>query len=166
MSLWTPGGEHKIPDAQPENATQQASTQTANNQASNSQAQNSNASGTQHANTQADTQTQADAQTLDPKTQQELEEQLAAVRQRVLETPVEIMLAQHLVGLYEIAAIHLSVEDADMTAAKVAIDAMSGMVEAVKGQLGDAAEPVESMLHQIRMAYVNASGVTTTDGEA
>ena len=99
----------------------------------------------------------ADPQALDPEVRAELEAQMAEVRQRILETPVEAMVVQHLIGLFEIAAIHLNAENPDLSSVRLAIDAMDGALSAAEGRLGDAEEAMQSMLHQARMAYVQVS---------
>ena len=98
-----------------------------------------------------------DPQALDPEVRAELEAQMAEVRQRILDTPVEAMILQHVIGLFEIAAIHLNAENPDLVATRLAIDAMDGALDATKGRLGDAEEAAQSMLHQARMAYVQVS---------
>ena len=99
----------------------------------------------------------ADPQALDPEVRAELEAQMAEVRQRILETPVEAMVVQHLIGLFEIAAIHLNAENPDLSSVRLAIDAMDGALSAAEGRLGDAEEAMQQMLHQARMAYVQVS---------
>ena len=99
----------------------------------------------------------ADPQALDPEVRAELEAQMAEVRQRILETPVEAMVVQHLIGLFEIAAIHLNAENPDLSSVRLAIDTMDGALSAAEGRLGDAEEAMQSMLHQARMAYVQVS---------
>ena len=104
-----------------------------------------------------------DPQTLDPSVREELEAQMAEVRQRILETPVEAMIVQHVIGLFEIAAIHLNAENPDLSSARLAIDAMDGALDATEGRLGDAEEAAQSMLHQARMAYVQVSQGSTAN---
>ena len=99
----------------------------------------------------------ADPQALDPEVRAELEAQMTEVRQRILETPVEAMVVQHLIGLFEIAAIHLNAENPDLSSVRLAIDTMDGALSAAEGRLGDAEEAMQSMLHQARMAYVQVS---------
>ena len=45
--------------------------------------------------------------------------EMAAARQRVLEAPADMVVANHAMGLYELAAIHLSEEDPDLAAARL-----------------------------------------------
>ena len=99
----------------------------------------------------------ADPQALDPEVRAELEAQMAEVRQRILETPVEAMVVQHLIGLFEIAAIHLNAENPELSSVRLAIDTMDGALSAAEGRLGDAEEAMQQMLHQARMAYVQVS---------
>ena len=97
---------------------------------------------------------------IDPQAQAEYEARLAEVRQQILNTPIEAMVAQHFVGLFEVGAIHLSVENPDLGAARVAIDSMEAILSVLsqaEGIQDEVVESMDSMLGQIRMAFVQVS---------
>ncbi len=58
-------------------------------------------------------------------------------------------------GLYELAAIHLSADPPNFPEAQVAIDAMTVVVENVlQGRLGDNEPTLVDAVGQLRLAYV------------
>ncbi len=128
-SLWTPGGEHPVDPEQ----------------------------------TGAAPPPGADADPLAGLTDEQRAEaetmvaELAAARQRVLEAPADMVVANHAMGLYELAAIHLSEEDPDLEAARLAIDAMGQLVEGLTGRLGENEPTLKDALTQLRMAFVQRS---------
>jgi hypothetical protein len=83
--------------------------------------------------------------------------EMAQARQRVLEAPPDMVVANHAMGLYELAAIHLSEEDPDLAAARLAIDAMGLLVDNLEGRLGEAEATLKDALAQLRMAFVQLS---------
>jgi hypothetical protein len=83
--------------------------------------------------------------------------EMAQARQRVLEAPAEMVVANHAMGLYELAAIHLSEEEPDLVAARLAIDAMGQLVDGLSGRLGEAEGTLKDALAQLRMAFVQLS---------
>jgi hypothetical protein len=68
-----------------------------------------------------------------------------------------MVVANHAMGLYELAAIHLSEEDPDLAAARLAIDAMGQLVDGLAGRLGEAEVTLKDALAQLRMAFVQLS---------
>ena len=158
MSLWTPSGEHKVPR---DSSGREPSGRAEQDLAGAAQGSAPQASHVGSADTLGPDPYEyldgVDPQALDPGVREELEAQMAEVRQRILDTPVEAMIVQHVIGLFEIAAIHLNAENPDLAAARLAIDAMDGALSATEGRLGDAEEAMQSMLHQARMAYVQVS---------
>lgn len=80
---------------------------------------------------------------------------MAAELQRyLLEAPAEEVVVQHAVGLYELAALHLSQPEPRLDDARLAIDALRGLVEALEGRLGDAGRQLHDLLPQLQMAFV------------
>lgn len=131
-SLWTPGGEHPVePDAAPSDPTSPPMDPEADPLAGLSDEERA----------------QAEA----------MAAEMAAARQRVLEAPADMVVANHAMGLYELAAIHLSEEDPDLTAARLAIDAMGQLVDGLSGRLGEAEATLKDALAQLRMAFVQVS---------
>ncbi|MEY2422657.1 MAG: hypothetical protein QOI95_2724 [Acidimicrobiaceae bacterium] len=76
------------------------------------------------------------------------------VRQQLAAVPAAVVVANHAMGMYELAAIHLSSEPPNFVEAQVAIDAMAAIVEGVKGRLGENEPTLVDALAQLRMAYV------------
>ncbi len=76
------------------------------------------------------------------------------VRRQLSSVPASLVVANHGMGLYELAAIHLSSEPPRFDEAQVAIDALGGILEAVEGRLGDNEPTLRDALGQIRLAFV------------
>jgi hypothetical protein len=134
-SLWTPGGEHPVePDAAPSAPSETTSP-------------GIDPDADPLAGLSDEERAQAEA----------MAAEMAAARQRVLEAPADMVVANHAMGLYELAAIHLSEEDPDLAAARLAIDAMGQLVDGLAGRLGEAEVTLKDALAQLRMAFVQLS---------
>ena len=79
-------------------------------------------------------------------------------RRRVAEAPAEVVVTNHVMGLYELAAIHLSAEQPDLVSAALAIDAVACLVEGLGDRLGEEATTMRDALANIRMAFVEIKG--------
>ena len=88
-----------------------------------------------------------------------------AVREQLAAAPAEIVVANHLMGLYELAAIHLSQQPPKMDEASLAIDAMSAVLDSLAGRLGEAEGTLKDALHQIRLAFVQLGNQEDTPDE-
>lgn len=128
MSLWTPGGEHPVGDERPD------------------------------AGGGPDTpEGMPDFEDLSPEQQEQaraMAAEMAEVQQRIAEAPAADVIANHVMGFYELAAIHLSQEPPNFAQATVAIDAMTSVVESLQGRLGEAEPTLRDGLSQLRMAFV------------
>ena len=80
--------------------------------------------------------------------------ELAEARQRLLEAPVATVLVNHALGIYELAAIHLTADQPKFEEAQLAIDALGGLADATAGRLGDQEQTLREGLHQLRLAFV------------
>ena len=80
--------------------------------------------------------------------------QMADVQRQIAATPAAQLVANHVMGLYELAAIKLSSETPAFNEAQLAIDAMAAVLEAVGPRLGDDRTPLEEGLTQLKMAFV------------
>ena len=132
MSLWTPDGEHPV-DPNPSPAAD-PSDQTGSGE--------------------------FDLDALDPEERaraEALAAELADARNRLAEVPAATVVANHAMGLYELAAIHLGQQPPQLAEASVAIDAMAGMLDATPGRLGENEAVLKEAIHQLRMAYVQLS---------
>ena len=110
----------------------------------------------------------SDFSELSPEEQEQAEAlaaEMAAVRELLAAAPAEIVLANHLMGLYELAAIHLSQQPPKMDEASLAIDAMSAVLDSLEGRLGEAEGTLKDALHQIRLAYVQVGNQESTPDE-
>jgi hypothetical protein len=91
---------------------------------------------------------------LDPDQAAEIEAAMAEARARLADVPAEVVVVNHVMGLYELAAIHLSSDEPDLAAAALAIDSMALLVDGLGDRLGDDAQTMRDALANIRMAYV------------
>jgi hypothetical protein len=140
MSLWTPGGEHEVPRESPPS----------------SQPPGAAATGGRAPRLEGP-EGPIDLDSLSPEQREAAEEmlrQMAEAQQRIAEAPVEAVLANHLVGFYELAAIHLQQQPPNLEAASVAIDAFAAVLERVAGRLGEAEDDLQAMLSNLQMAFV------------
>lgn len=87
----------------------------------------------------------------------ELAAELRRVRAELAATPVADIVANHAVGLWQLAVLHLTPEEgevANLAEAALAIDAMAAIVDALGDRLGESAEALRDALAQLRVAYV------------
>ena len=68
--------------------------------------------------------------------------------------PAHVVVANHAMGLYELAAIHLTRSDPNLAEAVIAIDALGAVVEGLEGRLGEAEATLRDALANIRVAFV------------
>jgi hypothetical protein len=87
-------------------------------------------------------------------TEEEIQAELAEISRQVLETPASIVIANHCVGLFQLAALHLNQRPPNLDEAKLAVDAMGAVVEGLGSRLGDEEQPLRDALTQIRLAWV------------
>ena len=81
-------------------------------------------------------------------------EAMEDVRRQLAEVPAEIVVANHVMGLYELAAIHLSAIPPDLVSAALAIDSVACLVEGLGDRLGEDAPTMRDALGNIRIAFV------------
>jgi hypothetical protein len=75
-------------------------------------------------------------------------------RRRVAEVPAEVVVTNHVMGLYELAAIHLSADEPDLRSAALAIDAVACLVDGLGDRLGPEVGTLRDALANMRLAYV------------
>jgi hypothetical protein len=124
-SLWTPGGEHRVPRSTEAEQQDQAA-----------QAPGGGAE---------------EDESLDEAA---LQAEIDEARARVAEVPAEVVVLNHAMGLYELAAIHLSASPPNLPASALAIDAFACLVEGLGDRMGPDAGTLRDALAQIRMAFV------------
>jgi hypothetical protein len=88
----------------------------------------------------------------------EAEEAMNDARSRLGEVPAEVVVTNHVMGLYELAAIHLSANPPDLAQSALAIDAVACLVDGLGDRLGDDAPTMIDALNNIRLAFVQIKG--------
>ena len=86
--------------------------------------------------------------------EEELEAELADVQRQLLETPASVIIANHAIGLFQLAALHLNQQPPNFVDAQLAIDALGSIVEGLGDRLGPDEEALRDALAQIRLAFV------------
>ena len=81
-------------------------------------------------------------------------EEIEALRAQLARTPPEVVIANHAFGLFELSALHLSLQPPQLDQARLAIDALGALVEGLAGRLGDAEATLNEGLAQLRLAFV------------
>lgn len=89
-----------------------------------------------------------------PEELRQAQEEMDAVREQLLRAPVEVVIANHAMGLWELGALHLSQRPPNLEDAKLAIDALGAIVEGLGGRLGEPEKTLSEGLAEIRMAFV------------
>ncbi|HLM95346.1 MAG TPA: hypothetical protein VK283_03475 [Acidimicrobiales bacterium] len=150
-SLWTPEGEHRIKPAGDDPTTPDPSAAARRGGGGEARSEQIGPE---------------DLDELGPEEQAELASRLDELRHQLLSAPAEVVVANHVYGLFELAAIHLSQRPPGLAPARLAVDAMAALVEGLQGRLGEAERSLQDALAQIRLAFVQISGsATTADGE-
>jgi len=88
-----------------------------------------------------------------------MREELARIRAELADTPVADLVANHAIGLWQLAVLHLTPEagEPNLDEAGLAIDAMAALVESLGDRLGESATPLHEALAQLRIAYVQVT---------
>jgi hypothetical protein len=89
-----------------------------------------------------------------PEEARQAKEELDAMRQQLVQAPVELVVANHAMGLWELAALHLSHKPPQLPQAQLAIDALSALLDGLQGRLGGDEQSLRDGLAEIRMAFV------------
>ena len=101
----------------------------------------------------------------DPAQIAEMEAELRQAQEQLLQVPAAQVVTNHLIGLYELAAIHLRAEPPNLDEARLPIDAMGLIVDNLGDQLPDG-PTLAAALQQIRMAYVDLHGQVAGQDDA
>jgi hypothetical protein len=125
MSLWTPGGEHTPEPERPQPASPAPG-------------------GSEPADLSPEERRQLEA----------MQAEMAEVRAQLLAAPAAVVVANHAMGIYELAALHLTTEAPRLDEASLAIDALAALVDGLAGRLGDAEPTLREALGHLRAAYL------------
>jgi len=88
----------------------------------------------------------------------EAEQAMNEARSRLSGVPAEVVVTNHVMGLYELAAIHLSATPPDLAQSALAIDAVACLVDGLGDRLGEEATTMQDALNNIRLAFVQIKG--------
>ncbi len=110
-----------------------------------------------------------DPEQLDPETADamaEAERAMQEARERLADVPAEVVVTNHVMGLYELAAIHLSATPPDLHQSVLAIDAVACLVDGLGERLGDDHATMRDALNNIRLAFVQIKNQVEADAPA
>ena len=149
VSLWTPGGEHEVPREEGGPTADPTAPDGEMPRLTDEQfAEAAQAAGIDPGSLSAEERERAEQMLM----------QMAQAQAEMLATPIEVLIAHHVMGFYELAVLHLQQPEPDLGQAKTAIDAMAGVVAALPGELGDAEATLHQALQQAQTAYVTLAG--------
>jgi hypothetical protein len=80
--------------------------------------------------------------------------EIAALQRELAEAPAAVVITNHCVGLFQLAALHLNQQPPKFDDAQLAIDALAAVVEGLGSRLGEDEPTLRDALAQIRLAYV------------
>lgn len=91
---------------------------------------------------------------VDPAQAEAMAKELSEARDRLLEAHVADVVVNHAIGLYELAAIHLTADQPNFDETRLAIDALKALVENLKGRLGEGESMLTDALSSLQMGFV------------
>jgi hypothetical protein len=138
MSLWTPGGEHPVDRGGP--------SEPAAPPAGGGPGPMAGAGPAMSPEQEADG--------------REIAAEMAEVRAQLSQVPAAQVIANHAMGCWELAAIHLSAQPPKLDEAQLAIDAFGAIAEVLKGRLGQDEVTLNDALAQLRLAFVQVKAST------
>jgi hypothetical protein len=103
-----------------------------------------------------------DQETIDAM--QDAQQAMEDARSRLADVPAEVVVTNHVMGLYELAAIHLSATPPDLEQSVLAIDAVACLVDGLGDRLGEEAPTMRDALNNIRLAFVQIKGAERPSG--
>lgn len=145
MSLWTPGGEVPVERTPSDPATSNPEQPPAGERPDLRQVAASAG---------------IDLDSLSPDERERAEMaimEMLRAQQEVAAAPAEAVVANHAGGLYELAAIKLGMQPPELEDARLAIDALGGLLEATGDRLGEPAVQLGDLVNQLRAAWVELS---------
>jgi hypothetical protein len=83
--------------------------------------------------------------------------EFAELERELVAAPAETIIANHCIGLFQLAVLHLNERPPDLGKARLAIDALGAIVDTLGDRLGEAAETLRGALAQTRLAFVELS---------
>ncbi len=171
-TIWTPGGERPVrpasSSAQNESSTRPRPGQSGETSTSTTVGGSGGSGGSSQEQAKRPAPDFLNETEGEEFTEQEIaqaREQLEQARAQLLESPVEDVIANHCYGIFELAALYLSSQPAQLPKARVAIDSLGFLVEGLSSRLGPAEKELKDALTQIRLAYVQIETKEKTSSE-
>ncbi len=97
-----------------------------------------------------------------PADREEVESELRRLQDELANTPATVVVANHVMGMFELGALHLSRQPPNFADAQLAIDGMAALTEGLSGRLGEHESTLKDALAQIRLAFVQIRAATET----
>ena len=91
-------------------------------------------------------------------TEEELAARMAEFQRELLEAPAALVVTNHCIGLFQLAALHLEVQPPNLDEAQLAIDALAAVVERLGCRLGGEERPLQDHVTNLRLAFVEVRG--------
>ena len=91
-------------------------------------------------------------------TEEEMAARIAEFQRELLEAPAALVITNHCIGLFQLAAIHLEAQPPNLDEAQLAIDALAAIVEGLGSRLGAEERPLQEALTNLRLAFVEVRG--------
>ncbi len=149
-SLWTPEGEHRVPRDTRASAGQPPTSRAA-------PGRGPGPGGTPPGSGRAGGGTPPGSPTAAGGSGGPSEEEIRQLTAELAAAPVEAVVANHCYGLFELAALHLSLRPPQLGKASLAIDALALLVDGLGDRLGEHGADLAEGLNQLRFAYVRLS---------
>ena len=144
-TLWTPGGEVPVDDGR----TGAAGGDAAGGVSRDALSDAMDAAGVSLAD--------LDLDSLSPEERAQAEayvREMAESRERLKSVPAAVVIANHAMGVYELAALHLASQPPNFAEATVAIDALGVLLDGMQGRFGESEPTLREARSQLQMAFV------------
>lgn len=144
MSLWTPGGEVPIDDGRRSQGTPSPAAPPGGPE-------------------------ELDLESLSPEERARAEAmiaEMARAQEEIAQAPADALVANHALGLFELAAIKLNARPPRLEDARLAIDALAGLVAAVEDRLGEGGPQLREALSTLQTAWVQVRDQAAGSTEA
>lgn len=155
-SLWTPGGEHRVP-------------RTGDEPSGSGQPQPAGGTGRTGAadgGEPARTPDHRGGTAVEGEDDRELDEEMRQIAEQLLSTPAADVIANHCYGMFELAALHLGAKPPQLVEARLAIDALGAVVDTLGPRLGESAPTLREGLASIRLAFVQIASASGPGAES
>ncbi|MFN8053213.1 MAG: hypothetical protein U0Q22_17360 [Acidimicrobiales bacterium] len=90
--------------------------------------------------------------------------EMGRVRQEMLSVPAAEIIANHLMGIYELAAIHLGENPPNFVEATVAIEALRAVLDRLGSEFAENEQVLRQALTQLQMTFVSLKEQVTAEG--